>query len=391
MSGRLHTLGRALYDPASALRGLARRLSAVETLLGREVVSGVRLPLGRRLSLWRHGFTSRSGALFGVGTGEYDDYLSDYRVELLDDLGGNWADVPANKLAGHLWFGAFADRLPPVYGVVHEGRVLREYPAITEPPGDTATGGTVSGDTTAGDGMEPAVGAGEWVASVLDATGALVLKPVYGFGGEDVHVCRSAGDGFVSLDGNREPRRAFVERIDALSATLVTGFVEQAEYADRLFPDATNTLRVLTLWDPATDAPFVAGAVQRIGTGQSAPVDNWSRGGLSAEVAADGTLSPAGRWDADAGRLRWHETHPDTGAQVAGARVPDWPAIREGVLDLAETVPALPRVGWDVVVTDEGFVLLELNAHAGIETLQIHRPHLADPRVRRCYEAYGVV
>jgi hypothetical protein len=381
MIGRLHAFGRTLVAPTTALRGLARRLSAVETLVGRELTSGVSLPLGRRLSLWRHGFTSRSGALFGVESGAYDEYLSDYRVELLDEVGGEWADVAANKLAFSLLFGAFADRLPPLYGVVHDGRVNREYPAVADPPGDVAADGTLS-----------ASGAGEWVASVLDATGALVLKPVYGFGGTGVQVCRSAGNGTVSLDGRRLTRRAFVERVDGLSATLVTGFVEQAAYADRLFPDATNTLRVLTLWDPETDAPFVADAVQRIGTDRSAPVDNWSRGGLSAEIREDGTLSAAGRWDGDAGRLRWHETHPDTGAGIEGTRVPEWPAIRAGVLDLAETVPYLPRLGWDVVVTGEGtFVLLEANGHAGIETLQIHRPHLADARVRRVYEHYGVV
>jgi D-alanine-D-alanine ligase-like ATP-grasp enzyme len=53
---------------------------------------------------------------------------------------------------------------------------------------------------------------------------------------------------------------------------------------------------------------------------------------------------------------------------------------------MAEELSSLPRVGWDVVVTDDGFELLELNTHAGVETLQVHRPVLADPRTRRFFE-----
>jgi hypothetical protein len=389
MIRRLRDAWRTVRRPRQTARAVARRLSVVETLAGREVVSGVSLPLARRLSLWRHGFTSRSGVLFGVGPGDYDDYLSDYRLELVDDLGGDWGDVPANKLAGHLWFGASADRLPDLYGVVDDGRLYRDYPTVVSPPAglddrptETADGGVAS---------ETLHEAGEWVLSVLDATGTLVCKPAYGFGGEGVHVCRTTDEGVV-VDDDRVSRGAFVEWVDGLAATLVTAYVEQADYAARLFPDAVNTLRVLTLWDPETDDPFVTDAVQRIGTRQSAPVDNWSRGGLSAAVREDGTLSAGARWETDESHLAWYESHPDTGAEIEGTAVPDWPEIRSGVLDLARTVPYLPRVGWDVVVTGDGeFVLLELNGHAGIETLQVHRPHLDDPRVRRVYETYGAV
>jgi hypothetical protein len=391
MIRRLRDAWRTVRRPRQTARAVARRLSVVETLAGREVVAGVPLPLSRRLSLWRHGFTSRSGVLFGVGPGSYDDYLSDYRLELLDDLGGDWADVPANKLAGHLWFGASPEYLPALYGVVDDGRLYRDYPTVVSPPTPGLDAGTRRPDSTDGAGRGSPGEAGEWVASVLDETGTLVCKPAYGFGGEGVHVCRATEDGVV-VDGDRRSRGAFVEWVDGLTATLVTEYVEQADYAARLFPDAVNTLRVLTLWDPETDEPFVADAVQRIGTQGSAPVDNWSRGGLSAAVRADGTLSAGARWEADETHLAWYDSHPDTGTQIAGTTVPDWPEIRAGVLELARTVPYLPRVGWDVVVTGDGeFVLLELNGHAGIETLQVHRPHLDDPRVRRVYEAHGAI
>ena len=126
--------------------------------------------------------------------------------------------------------------------------------------------------------------------------------------------------------------------------------------------------------------------------GDNSPtLDNWSRGGLSAEVNRDtGRLSSGARWSSSAGDVRWYETHPDTGARIEGVKVPYWPAVRETIVGMVRDFPFLPRTGWDVVVTgDNEFVVLEINAHPGIKTLQVHRSQLRDPRVRRFYEHYG--
>jgi D-alanine-D-alanine ligase-like ATP-grasp enzyme len=57
---------------------------------------------------------------------------------------------------------------------------------------------------------------------------------------------------------------------------------------------------------------------------------------------------------------------------------------------MAAAFPHLPRLGWDLIVTGEGeFTVLEVNAHAGNLTVQIHRPLLREPRVRRFYEHHG--
>jgi hypothetical protein len=42
-------------------------------------------------------------------------------------------------------------------------------------------------------------------------------------------------------------------------------------------------------------------------------------------------------------------------------------------------------------VTDAGFRIIEANSFTGPQFLQIHKPLLADERVRRFYEAHGVI
>jgi hypothetical protein len=409
---RTDTLRYSLLKPlrdrtASACRAVTAEVGTLAALAARELAAAgsVDVSLRRRLWLWRHGFTSRSDALFDVDRTNHHEFVSDRQHERVDDVDGRWADVVTNKLAYYLLFEPLGDHLPELYGVVDDGTLQRGSPRLADPHaavGEAPPDGAADPPTR--------TPAGPWARTYLDAHDALVLKPVYGSGGRGVLVCRRRGDdgteagagadgaggdavtgtpeGYV-VNGEPYTPEAFDALVGELSEYLAWSFVEQADYAAALYPDATNTLRVVTLWDDATDEPFVSGAVHRVGTAASAPVDNWSRRGLSAEIRDDGTLSSAAQWRPDEGSVEWFDEHPDTGEPLAGRSVPDWPAVREGVLAMAAEVPSLPRLGWDVVVADDGFRVLEVNAHAATRTLQVHRPLLADPRTRRFYERHG--
>ena len=55
------------------------------------------------------------------------------------------------------------------------------------------------------------------------------------------------------------------------------------------------------------------------------------------------------------------ERHPDTGAPIAGHRLPCWAetmALATAALDAAHDRPS---IGWDVAITDDGPVLVEGN------------------------------
>ncbi|MEF8801847.1 MAG: sugar-transfer associated ATP-grasp domain-containing protein [Halolamina sp.] len=360
-------------------------MSVTAQLVRREVTTGpsVSIPWRRRLSLWRHGYNSRSGVLFGLDTGDpaYDQYMSDYRLEQLGDLCGQWTGVVDNKLASQLLLGSFDEHLPDLYGIVDGGRLDQRQSFVS---------GRCEMPTTDG-----VVNAFVWIKAYLEWNDALVLKPTHGYGGRGVLVCRTAPDGDADsgyrVNGEAKTTAEFDALVDGLEEYLASEFVDQADYVADLYPDTANTLRVLTLWDYERDEPFVSGAVHRIGTDESAPVDNWSHGGLSAELCDDGTLSDAAGWQSTTDDLRWYEVHPNSGTRIEGTDVPDWPSVRDRVVEMAAMFPSLPRLGWDLVLTDDegGFRVLEVNAHAGIETLQVHRPHLQDPRTRRFYEYHG--
>ena len=175
---------------------------------------------------------------------------------------------------------------------------------------------------------------------------------------------------------------------------LIERRLEQGAFWRSLFPDSANTLRLLTLWTPGEPRPFVARAVQRIGTADTVPTDNWSGGGISAPVdLATGTLG-AGRMHPLKGKRaeqRFTE-HPDTGARIAGAVLPGWEQVTDVVLRAAASVPFNRMAGWDILVDAEGVpVILEANGNSDVNLLQVHGGLLADPRIRRFYQAFGVL
>jgi hypothetical protein len=111
-----------------------------------------------------------------------------------------------------------------------------------------------------------------------------------------------------------------VER--GLDDHIVTEYVDQADYASEIFDGCANTIRVVTMVDPATDEPYVGAAFHRFGLAGGGPIDNWSSGGIIAGVDI-GRLTTAVGYPEDDTRPEF-ERHPDTGAQITDTAIPGW-------------------------------------------------------------------
>lgn len=347
-------------------------LTVARTFLRAEVANVKRfdVPWRRRLWLYSRGFLSSRDAVWELSGETADQYLSDREYHELGRIAGQYESGLGNKLLFRLVVGrSHGDLLPDLYGIVRDGAFV-----------DADHAGRVG---SCADLRE------------LVAERPVVVKPTSGARGAGVAVLDSE-DGRLRLDGRPVGREAVCERCTGGGDVLLEERVDQAGYAAGIYPSATNTLRLLTMIDPETGAPFVAAATHRFGTADSGATDNWSAGGISAAVDADtGRLGRAvtnpefGRYTGE--RLA---THPDTGARIEGVTVPAWTRVVEQVRGLADAYGWLwPHVGWDVVVRDGRgeIAVLEGDPKSVDADLQAHEPLLADPRVRRFYEHHGVL
>ena len=312
--------------------------------------------------LARAGFVPSSYTIYGLDRNDPQEYLSDRDRHFTWMINVPAAGLLNDKLAFFFMMRHIGAPTPAIRAVVRDGRVC---------PLDAS--GEI--DSVAR------------LRTYLDASGRVVLKPIRGAGGGNVLILESAA-GTYRANLREEPWEAIERRLVALDDYLVSDFVDQAAYAREIFAETTNTIRVLTMHGPAK--PFIAGAVHRFGRTSSLPVDNWTRGGLSARIdERTGALGVAAGLDARGGVV-WHEWHPDSGAAIAGTEIPGWKAIRDGVLAAARRTAFLPYVAWDLVATDSGFQLIEGNSSPDVRTLQVHEPLLRSSRTRAFYASHGI-
>jgi hypothetical protein len=343
------------------------------------------LPLRRKLDMWRRGFFAESATIYDFPSNNPHEYLSDFQHFVRCGRINAWEGIYTRKLGLRSWLLAMGFRQAETLAYIHRRQILA-YPFSDQ-------AGYISLDQLLRLLREDDGGRG------------FIIKPEDGWCGEDI-VLLTCRDGQLYRRRGREEslfdfdgymraleERAAKEKRDP-SGVLIERRLEQGAFWRSLFPDSANTLRLLTLWTPGEPRPFVARAVQRIGTADTVPTDNWSGGGISAPVdLATGTLG-AGRMHPLKGKRaeqRFTE-HPDTGARIAGAVLPGWEQVTDVVLRAAASVPFNRMAGWDILVDAEGVpVILEANGNSDVNLLQVHGGLLADPRIRRFYQAFGVL
>lgn len=326
----------------------------------------ISLPWKHRLQAWRHGFTGFSWRLYELAGKSPGDYLSDVAgMRFGNDLNGRYTDAVFSKVVFSRMLKSLDAPQPTLLGMLLRGVFYPEAgPACAALPG---------------------------IRGLLEQGGKLVLRPSFGGGGTGILFLELAPTGYRvnSLPADQE---TFERLVEPLHDYLVTRYVNQAAYAAEIFPGSTNTLRILTLWDCAANAPFIAAACHRFGRTASGPLDNFhaGAGGLSVPIdIASGVLGQAvmrESWE-----IRRISHHPDTGMAIAGVVVPDWHRTMEELLALAARLPYTPCIGWDLVKLEQGWTCLEGNPIPGYHVWQVHGPLLRDPRARRFYREFGMI
>ena len=352
-------------DVAGRAMSFGKTARNVQRLISAELHGRATVPLGKKLWGWRHGFTSEATARYGLTPENVNDYVSDVaRYIRTPRINGPLASALLNKL---VFSGLVAS---------HGGPVPEYYCFV----GD-------HGLVSIGDRYDMRDAAGVIAACMTGER--FVVKPCGGGGGVGVRVI-SSEDGRLIINGKVVDQSEFRAFIECLSGALICEFIVQHDYATTIFPHSTNSLRILSMWDYEKDEPFLPFAGHRFGRTASIPTDNISQGGIAAQVdIATGKLASAALTERGRGTV-WLDEHPGTFARIKGTLVPNWDIVTTGLVELARQMSYVPYVGWDVVVTADGFCVIEGNNYPHLGH-QLFEPLLRDPRVRAFYERFGVV
>ena len=172
----------------------------------------------------------------------------------------------------------------------------------------------------------------------------------------------------ISVDNNKKEIFDYLIKNDLL---LIEQPIIQHEALNKLYPNAINTVRIVTIRNDKDS--FIIYAGLRIGSGGK-DVDNFNTGGLTVpiDIKSGKIIYPAVNKNSQT-----FDVHPDTKTSIVGFEIPYWDDIIDIAKKASKVVEKIRYVGWDVALTPDGPILVEGNQFPGHDIYQLvmHNPN----------------
>lgn len=312
-----------------------------------------------------HGFNTSDMNLFGKENlkKNYRDYLSIRNYYRLHPINGEYSFWIDDKLTMKYVLHKYNRFLPNYYFQLEKDRVIKLADSPKELKNDY-----------------------ESIVKLLKDKKILACKRLVGAFGLGFYRLEYDGQCY-KITGKTVDEQQLLEFLKGLQSYLVTEFIVNHEVIRQIWPDATNTMRVLIA--NCDGEPVVLRSFIRFGNAKSNGVDNAHAGGIEAIIDEDtGKLLYAQAQDVY-GTPTIIEKHPDSNVSF-DIQLPHWDEIIKTLTDICLDFPQLRYLGFDVAVTDESFKILEINSLSGLMAAQTKEPLLKDPKTRKVFQSFGL-
>lgn len=201
------------------------------------------------------------------------------------------------------------------------------------------------------------------VLRILQAKGvqSCVIKTTESSHGDNVWVIKS----FDYKDSDALMTRfdgQIIKLSDVLGkeALIFESVVRQTKQFASFNESSVNTVRFMTTLHPDGSARVIATWMKFGRAGKC--VDNAGSGG-NVDAAVDvetGRIYNVVQFDGWR-NIKDMERHPDSGTQLNGIIIENWQEIKEEVIKFQQCFPYCKAAGWDIAITDDGPVAIEVN------------------------------
>lgn len=318
------------------------------------------ITLRQKLWAYKHGFLSDRIRRYGLTEANYAAYLPDLPYFKMHPINGAYSKWIDDKLTMRYVLSGYADYMPKYYYELHGGRVL---PLVDCP--------------------EPRAEkhSHESVLGLLSRFSVLVLKPWAGSGGAGFYKLTLAGGSFF-LNHNELSKKELLSFLQSLEHYIVTEYVIAHAQIRNVYPNTANTVRLVVVNEEQCN-PNIAWASIKFGVKGSGVLDNVAAGALFCPVMLhDGALTGA-KQDIN-GKLVEVHAHPDTGVPITGF-LPHWDLLKAKVRQIGRSFPQLLYVGYDIIITDSAFKIIEMNSLPALMQIQQCAPLIENPHLGRFF------
>jgi hypothetical protein len=303
----------------------------------------------QKLWAYRRGFLSDKIEAYGMTEENFKDYLSDFVYWNLHPINGIYSKWIDDKLTTKYILHPFNEYLPKYFLHINSGRIycLPDCPL----------------------GIKENI---DGIISLLIEQKNLALKLVAGSLGEGFYKL-SVDSGSFYVNGKEVQESIMLKFLKKLDGYIVTEYLTSHEYVRKIYAGAPNTLRVMVINETGSN-PILANAFMRFGTHYTGVVDNVSVGGICAIVNVENGqfYNPVQFVNH---KIVDCKVHPDTKEVISGV-LPHWNLIKRTLLEISRYIPQIKYFGYDVVITEVGFKILEINSLQDIKWFQFNYPLL---------------
>lgn len=176
----------------------------------------------------------------------------------------------------------------------------------------------------------------------------------------------SCGKGILKINVKEYDIEKLYNYLLENNADLLEEVIVQADEMNNIYPDAVNTIRIVTVYKEGNE-PQILAAAMRIGNG-GRHVDNFNSGGLVIPInVEEGKTKHIAVNKEGTG----YTHHPITKTQIAEIKIPRWGEVVNIAKEAAKIIPEVGYVGWDVAITPTGTTLIEGNQFPGHDIYQM--------------------
>ncbi|MBE6781151.1 MAG: hypothetical protein E7540_00280 [Ruminococcaceae bacterium] len=239
----------------------------------------------------------------------------------------------------------------------------------------------------------------DFLLNLLKREGILAMKPNSG---------TSGGLGFIKLELKGENlyennKQINIDRVveirNAMRNYVITEYAKQHSELAAVWPESECTLRVIMAKSPKQslyEKPEWTCVVSfaRFGASISGGASNLSTGGVGVgfdfETGKYNDVCLRYKRFCEDGNWRLN-CHPDTGVEWHNKTLPNWEKVKGQIADICDHVSSLDYLGLDIIITEDGMKLCEINSHPALDYAQLMSgPALAKEKVREFFVKKGI-
>lgn len=239
----------------------------------------------------------------------------------------------------------------------------------------------------------------DFIYNLLRKEKCLAMKPNSG---------TSGGLGFIKLelrenDLYENNKLINLDRFNEITSNMknyiVTQYVKQHSNLAKIWGESECTLRVIMAKnadeDPYNESSWTCTvSYARFGSTISGGASNLSSGGIGIgfdfETGEYKDFSIRYKKFCADGNTILHK-HPDTNVVWKGQKLPNWEFVKQKIYDVCKHVSSLSYLGFDVIITEDGMKLCEINTHPASDYEQVMcGAILAKPKAKKFFESKGL-